>query len=306
MGRYSCSQSDYWVSPQTEIEETPSNEISKNNMNRSSSLPADLIQHRRNKKNQVLLQGFVESDQDDIKRTKSLTDDDLDELKGCLDLGFGFSYDEIPELCNTLPALELCYSMSQKFIDDQQHKSYSSPENSPVGSESGSSPIANWKISSPGDHPEDVKARLKYWAQAVACTESNVLKGMKFLLGMDLPKFLEPNIERSREIMKDPIRSSGLAPIGLSTNYLYIYEKLNFDESLSIELRQVLSLSLHTFAEDLGQPVASKLYLSISATGANDALQDFHPWHLLLPYVSLLKTGRERPGYFPVWGIPVA
>ena len=21
-----------------------------------------------------------------------------------------------------------------------------------------------------GDHPEDVKARLKYWAQAVACT----------------------------------------------------------------------------------------------------------------------------------------
>lgn len=78
---------------------------------------------------------------EDLCRTKSLTDEDLDELKGCLDLGFGFSYDEIPELCNTLPALELCYSMSN-----------------------------NWKISSPGDHPQDVKARLKYWAQAVACT----------------------------------------------------------------------------------------------------------------------------------------
>jgi hypothetical protein len=127
---------------------------------RSNSLPVIL-----KKKNQVLLQGYIEDD-DDLMRTKSLTDDDLDELKGCLDLGFGFSYDEIPELCNTLPALELCYSMSQKFIDDQQK----SPENSPAVSEFGYSPIANWKISSPGDHPEDVKARLKYWAQAVACT----------------------------------------------------------------------------------------------------------------------------------------
>ncbi|XP_050373534.1 uncharacterized protein LOC126791166 isoform X2 [Argentina anserina] len=104
----------------------------------------------------VLLEGYVDAaDEDDLSRTKSLTDEDLDELKGCLDLGFGFSYEEIPELCNTLPALELCYSMSQKFMDSCS---------------SVSSPIANWKISSPGDHPEDVKARLKYWAQAVACT----------------------------------------------------------------------------------------------------------------------------------------
>ncbi|KAF2322170.1 hypothetical protein GH714_008136 [Hevea brasiliensis] len=100
------------------------------------------------KKNQVLLEGYVEvaNNEDDLKRTKSLTDDDLDELKGCLDLGFGFSYDEIPELCNTLPALELCYSMSQKFLDEQ-HKS---PErSSPTAAETASSPIANWKISSP-------------------------------------------------------------------------------------------------------------------------------------------------------------
>ncbi|KDP42817.1 hypothetical protein JCGZ_23759 [Jatropha curcas] len=129
----------------------------------------------KKKKNQVLLEGYVEvanndnniANEDDLKRTKSLTDDDLDELKGCLDLGFGFSYDEIPELCNTLPALELCYSMSQKFLDEQ-HKC---PErSSPAVAEPASSPIANWKISSPGDHPEDVKARLKFWAQAVACT----------------------------------------------------------------------------------------------------------------------------------------
>ncbi|XP_038680059.1 uncharacterized protein LOC119981152 [Tripterygium wilfordii] len=120
----------------------------------------------KKKKNQVLLEGYVEvPSEDDLKRTKSLTDEDLDELKGCLDLGFGFSYDEIPELCNTLPALELCYSMSQRF-HDEHHKS---PETSGV-SEPSSSPVPNWKISSPGDHPEEVKARLKYWAQAVACT----------------------------------------------------------------------------------------------------------------------------------------
>jgi len=110
----------------------------------------------KKKQKQVLLEGYVE---EDLARSKSLSDEDLEELKGCLDLGFGFSYDEIPELCNTLPALELCYSMSQKFMD-----------NSPPPPHSLSSSIANWKISSPGDHPEDVKARLKFWAQAVACT----------------------------------------------------------------------------------------------------------------------------------------
>lgn len=63
--------------------------------------------------------------------TKSLTYEDLDELKGCVDLGFGFSYEEILELCNTLPALELCYSMRQRLIDGQQK----SPEASGVAGE---------------------------------------------------------------------------------------------------------------------------------------------------------------------------
>ncbi|KAF3575263.1 hypothetical protein F2Q69_00063770 [Brassica cretica] len=103
-----------------------------------------------------------------LTRAKSLTDDDLEDLKGCLDLGFGFSYDEIPELCNTLPALELCYSMRRRFSDDKNNNK--SPESSSVDASPPSPPIANWKISSPGDNPDDVKARLKYWAQAVACT----------------------------------------------------------------------------------------------------------------------------------------
>ncbi|XP_020578074.1 uncharacterized protein LOC110023148 [Phalaenopsis equestris] len=132
---------------------------------------------QRKGKGAVMLEGYFEvteggqkrseGGEEMVGRTKSLTDDDLEELRGCLDLGFGFVYEEIPELCNTLPALELCYSMSQKFLDEQQQK-HSSGVAGEVGAPS--TPVANWKISSPGDHPDDVKARLKYWAQAVACT----------------------------------------------------------------------------------------------------------------------------------------
>ncbi|RCV06112.1 hypothetical protein SETIT_1G137600v2 [Setaria italica] len=49
-----------------------------------------------------------------VERARSLTVDDLEELKGCVDLGFDFSYHEIPELCGMLPALELCYSVSRR------------------------------------------------------------------------------------------------------------------------------------------------------------------------------------------------
>jgi Protein of unknown function (DUF1685) len=107
----------------------------------------------------VMLEGYVEcTDTTDQRsdgngelvaaRTKSLTDDDLEELKGCVDLGFGFNYEEIPELCNTLPALELCYSMTQRFLEESSKSAevaaYSIPlSSSPI-------PVASWKISSPG------------------------------------------------------------------------------------------------------------------------------------------------------------
>lgn len=106
---------------------------------------------KKKKKNQICLEGYEEAvgEMDEIHengskgflRTKSLTDEDLDELKGCLDLGFGFSYEEIPELCNTLPALELCYSMSQRFMDENHKLTEAASEGSP---------IANWRISGPG------------------------------------------------------------------------------------------------------------------------------------------------------------
>ncbi|KAK9665082.1 hypothetical protein RND81_14G089100 [Saponaria officinalis] len=152
----------------------------------SSSTNDDLLPRQLRKKpnkrstQKVCLEGYVNPQNDDVlPRTKSLTDEDLEELKGCIDLGFGFSYDEIPELCNTLPALELCYSMSQKFFDEHSFNSHCfgdkcsdsvSFSGSNENSSSSSSSMPTWKISSPGDDPEDVKARLKFWAQAVACT----------------------------------------------------------------------------------------------------------------------------------------
>ncbi|KAM0940651.1 hypothetical protein DsansV1_C18g0152511 [Dioscorea sansibarensis] len=145
--------------------------------------PTENDEWRWRRGGEVMLEGYVEAAEGGrdggleagdgvVGRTKSLTDEDLEELKGCLDLGFGFNYEEIPELCSTLPALELCYSMSQRFLDEQQQqgRSVEASGEAVESSAAHSAPIANWKISSPGDNPDDVKARLKYWAQAVACT----------------------------------------------------------------------------------------------------------------------------------------
>jgi hypothetical protein len=47
-----------------------------------------------------------------------LIDEDMDELRGCIDLGFGFSNDEGDlELCNTLPAFELYYAITRQYND---------------------------------------------------------------------------------------------------------------------------------------------------------------------------------------------
>jgi hypothetical protein len=81
-----------------------------------------------------------------VARTKSLTEDDLAELKGCLDLGFGFAYHEIPELCGTLPALQLCYSMTRRFLHEQRAPG---EEQEP---EPEAASLPNWRISAPGKY----------------------------------------------------------------------------------------------------------------------------------------------------------
>lgn len=101
-------------------------------------------------------------------RNRSLTDDDFQELRGCIDLGFRFDENSSTDLCDTLPALEVYYAVNQKL-----HDSPMSPVSQKFPSRSRcSSPCSSpaWKVASPGDDPEDVKGRLRHWAQAVACS----------------------------------------------------------------------------------------------------------------------------------------
>ncbi len=113
-------------------------------------------------------------------RTRSLTDEDMDELRGCIDLGFGFSNEqEDMELCNTLPALELCYAITRQYNDVVTGRSSSSPistsgrssnsisrsfdqtssssssslDRTSSSSSLQSSPMESWRISSPGRNP---------------------------------------------------------------------------------------------------------------------------------------------------------
>ncbi|XP_058077763.1 uncharacterized protein LOC131226095 [Magnolia sinica] len=76
---------------------------------------------------------------------------DMDEVKACKDLGFELQHEW---------TLEIPSRISGSTIDTDS---------------GGNSPMANWKISSPGDDPRDVKARLKVWAQAVALASATRL-----------------------------------------------------------------------------------------------------------------------------------
>ncbi|WCJ22582.1 hypothetical protein M5689_004664 [Euphorbia peplus] len=76
---------------------------------------------------------------------------DLDEVKACRDLGFELEHERMLEMPNRV-------SLSASTLET---------------SSGGNSPIANWRISSPGDDPRDVKARLKVWAQAVAIVSTS-------------------------------------------------------------------------------------------------------------------------------------
>jgi hypothetical protein len=108
-------------------------------------------------------------------RNRSLTDEDMEELRGCIDLGFGFSNDEKDmELCNTLPALELCYAITKRYNDvvgRTSSSSSSSPTTISTSQSSSSSssssfdhhcsngsslqssppPMDSWRISNPGN-----------------------------------------------------------------------------------------------------------------------------------------------------------
>ncbi|KAF6135153.1 hypothetical protein GIB67_035224 [Kingdonia uniflora] len=92
----------------------------------------------------------IDDDDNDVLEEERSIIMDLEEVKACRDLGFQFGIpSRISRSCSTLD----------------------------TASSGGNSPIANWKISSPGDDPKDVKARLKVWAQAVALASTSHLFG---------------------------------------------------------------------------------------------------------------------------------
>lgn len=96
--------------------------------------------------------------QSKLRKSKSLTDDDVDELRGCIDLGFGFGFDSEDEgdhkLCDTLPALYFYYAVNKHYngsklksspLASPPSSSSSCDENSPEGHD-----LDTWIISSPG------------------------------------------------------------------------------------------------------------------------------------------------------------
>lgn len=99
-----------------------------------------------------------------------ISDEDLHELKGCIDLGFGFNEEDGQGLTNTLPALDLYFAVNRQFSPSP----VSTPSESSSGHRSSSftSPKSesDWKICNPGDDPQQVKTKLRHWAQAVACS----------------------------------------------------------------------------------------------------------------------------------------
>ncbi|KAH9618893.1 hypothetical protein KSS87_000985 [Heliosperma pusillum] len=103
-----------------------------------------------------------------------LTDEDFNELKGSIELGFGFNERVGQRLCNTLPALDIYFAVNRQLSPSPVSTPHSQGSASSMGGRSSSldSPTSeeSWKICGPGDNPEQVKTKLRHWAQAVACS----------------------------------------------------------------------------------------------------------------------------------------
>ncbi|CAN8229519.1 unnamed protein product [Cochlearia groenlandica] len=103
-----------------------------------------------------------------LGRSKSVTDGDLEELKGCIELGFGFEPDSPeldPRLSETLPALELYCAVNKQYSNRLSRTSSLSS----IASD-GEISDSSTKIVDQDDDHETRKLRLKQWAQVVACS----------------------------------------------------------------------------------------------------------------------------------------
>jgi len=121
---------------------------------------------------------------------RRLTDEDLDELRGSFELGFGFDEDTGgTHLRDTLPALEFYFAVNRQLSDRKLRTLAAASPTSTLSAVSSSSTLPDipsprspnagatanggadsWKIFTPGDNPQLVKTRLRHWAQVVACS----------------------------------------------------------------------------------------------------------------------------------------
>ncbi|KAL1557959.1 hypothetical protein AAHA92_08485 [Salvia divinorum] len=97
-----------------------------------------------------------------LRRGRSFTEDDLEELRACFELGFGFdSTDLDPKLSSAFPALELYRAVNQNYSNSLSRSSSASFSDADSAADF---------IVGPGDEPVIVKTRLRQWAQVVACS----------------------------------------------------------------------------------------------------------------------------------------
>ncbi|CAK9166502.1 unnamed protein product [Ilex paraguariensis] len=107
------------------------------------------------------------------RRSKSVTDEDVDELKACIELGFGFDSPDMDQrLSDTFPAYGLYYAVNKQYYDTvSKSSSCLSPLTSTASDCDIPSPLGSpHTIVGPGDNPQTVKTRLRQWAQVVACS----------------------------------------------------------------------------------------------------------------------------------------
>ncbi|KAK1308232.1 hypothetical protein QJS10_CPA09g00227 [Acorus calamus] len=105
---------------------------------------------------------------------RSVTEDDLDELKACVELGFGFgngspvSAPVDRRLSDAFPAIDLYYAVHGLSRSSSSAATECSGEGG--GDDGGEGSSGPSSIITPGDSPQMVKERLKQWAQVVACS----------------------------------------------------------------------------------------------------------------------------------------
>jgi len=84
-------------------------------------------------------------------------DEDLNELRGCIELGFGFNEEDGQKLCNTLPALDLYFAVNRNLSPSPvstptPHRTTHSRSSSSIASPTGSIVDSDsWKICNPGN-----------------------------------------------------------------------------------------------------------------------------------------------------------